>query len=114
LIARPYDLTAAQGRLLQVGAGAGALMGAAIPLMVQSDDASVTVGFATAGAALGGALTLSLMKAHSSSGGAVENTGARIGRTIEDRSGIQLSVASAAMGVMSGVPGRYPIIRWSF
>jgi hypothetical protein len=114
LIARPYDLTAPQGRLLQVGAGAGALIGAAIPLMAQLDDGAVAVGFATAGAALGSALTLSLMNAHSSNGGGAENTGARLGRTIERKSGIQLSVASAAVGVMSGVPGRYPIIRWSF
>jgi hypothetical protein len=114
LVARPYDLTAAQGRLLQIGAGAGALMGLAIPMMEQSNNGSVSLGWASAGAAVGGALTLSIMNAHSSHGGGVENGGARVGGTIDRSSGVRLSVASAAMGVMSGVPGRYSIIRWSF
>jgi len=53
LLARPFDHTESEARLLAVGAGAGALIGVAIPVLAQSDNSNILLGAAAIGGILG-------------------------------------------------------------
>ena len=57
MLVRPFDHTESDARLLQYGAGAGALVGAIIPVLAQSGNARVVYGSLTIGAIVGAALT---------------------------------------------------------
>lgn len=51
--ARRFDYTESEAFLLELGAGAGALMGAAVPVLVETDEPLVATMFPTLGAVLG-------------------------------------------------------------
>lgn len=61
VMALPFDYTADEARLLQLGTAAGAVVGIAIPVLAQADDAPVYFGVAAVGGALGAAITHSLL-----------------------------------------------------
>ncbi len=62
LLVKPYDHTTAEARLVNFGALAGGLIGVAVPVLASSDNATVTLGMATAGAILGAVFTEGLIQ----------------------------------------------------
>jgi hypothetical protein len=114
LIAKPYNLTESQGRLLQVGAGAGALIGLALPVLAQSDDAAVTVGFAAAGGIIGASVMMATLTAHHTGLGTSETGGLRLDRKPRRSDGVHFDPVPALVGVFSRAPGRYSLLNWTF
>ena len=62
LFVRPFDHTESEARLLQYGAGAGALVALAVPVLAQTSDTHVIFGAITAGGLLGALLTEQLIE----------------------------------------------------
>jgi len=115
LIAKRFDLTAAQGRILQVGAVAGSLMGLALPVLSQSSDVALDVGFATAGGIIGTAITLQTMAPRRAGLSGSETGSSRLERgRVGARDGLRIDIAPALIGALSGAPGRYSIVHWTF
>jgi hypothetical protein len=115
LIAKRFDLTTAQGRILQVGALAGSLMGLALPVLSQSSDAALNVGFATMGGIIGTAVTLQTMAPRRAGLSGGETGSSRVERhRVGTRDGLHIDVAPALVGALSGAPGRYSIVHWTF
>ena len=53
LLARPFDHTESEARLLAVGTGAGALIGIALPVLAQSGNSHLVLGAAAIGGIVG-------------------------------------------------------------
>lgn len=115
LIAKRFDLTMAQGRILQVGAVAGSLMGLALPVLSQSGDVALNLGFATAGGIIGTAVTLQTMAPRRAGLSGSETGASRLDRgRVGARDGLRIDIAPALVGALSGAPGKYSIVHWTF
>jgi len=112
VIAHRLDLTEAQASILNVAAGAGALIGAAVPVIAGSSDASSTLASGAVGAVLG----MSVIASSFHPGGASELPGAGRFRSARPSfHGVALSVHSAsAVAALIGIPGRHALVRLTF
>ena len=112
LLVRPYDHTTAEARLVNFGALAGGLIGVAIPVIASSDNASVTLGLATAGAILGTILTENLIQpAH-----AGEPLRSGLLRTQEKKTMLGSVKFSPEALVLAGakLPGKHSLFSFTF
>jgi hypothetical protein len=104
-IARPFDLTNADANLVTVGAVAGGVMGLAVPLAAQSDNAALIFGSVAGGAVLGMSVIFASTDFH--------QVGQRQGAV--DRGGGRLQIEPGALlGLATRTPGRYPLVHFSF
>ena len=97
--ARPFNLTQSQATVLNIGAGAGALVGLAVPALT-STGGGVAAGAAALGATLGMMAIASTFPSRSEM---------RVGaRNLPRRTAGDLSVSgAAAAAALAGVPGRH-------
>jgi len=106
--ARRLDLSESQAGILNVGAGAGALIGAAIPVIVGSNDASSTLGAGALGALIG----VSAIASGFSPPGLQSLPGSGRFRSTQ---GPQFSVGATSLAAsLIGLPGRYVFARLAF
>lgn len=110
LLVRPFDHTESDARLLALGTGAGAVMGLAIPVLAQSENARLIFGTATVGGILGAIFTEHLIEPARAGVGAPMRTGSRGGSS---RVSVQLAPERALLAGM-GVAGRHSILSLSF
>lgn len=111
LLARQYDLTEAQANLLNIGAGAGALLGVAVPVLASSDNETFITGAAAVGAILGMSVIAGTFNSRSEDG---ESGALRRGSNGSTR-GARLSFpASSLVGVLAGLPGHHVLARLTF
>jgi hypothetical protein len=101
-IARQFNLTESDATIANVGAVAGGLVGAAIPLLAGSNNTTFTLGAATAGAMLG--MTAVIGLANASPEHPVQASGLR-----------RVSLGGAGLlGIALHRPGSYPIAQIRF
>ena len=103
--ARPYNHTESDSRLVGLGALAGGLIGAAVPVLTESDNGSFILGSVTLGAVLGTVGAESLVGPRTVRG--QTRTGSNNGREF------RLNLGGAAMAAV-GRAGIYPIGRITF
>lgn len=111
VFARRLDLRESQAGILNVGAAAGALVGAAVPVIAGSHSSPATLGAGTVGAILGaGIMTSSFASPDVSSHGPSHFRSGRI-----QRAGVHLGVESMSLAAaLMGVPGRHVLARLTF
>ena len=111
-LARRLDLTESQAGILNVGAAAGGLIGAAIPVIAGSHDASATLGAAAVGALLGvSAITASFTSADLTR---LPGT-SRFRSSRSESAGLRFAVESSSLvASLIGVPGRHVLARLTF
>jgi hypothetical protein len=111
-LARPYDLTEAQANLLNIGAGAGALVGVAIPVLASSENGTFIGGAAATGAILGMSVIAGTFHSRQQSGpaGSPRRSSNRSG---SDGFHLGFSPASLA-GAFAGIPGNHVLARLTF
>jgi len=102
--ARRYNHTESDARLVGLGALAGGLIGAAVPVLTESDNGSFILGSVTLGAVLGTIGAESLIGPRTVR---ERRTGSSDGREF------RLNLSGAAMAAF-GRPGIYPIGRITF
>lgn len=109
--ARPLDLSESQAGILNVGAGAGALIGAAIPVIVGANDATSTLAAGAIGALIGVSAIASGFKPPG-----LQGLGGGRFRSIHSGAvGPQLSVGTSSLAAaLIGLPGRHVLARLSF
>jgi hypothetical protein len=107
---RPFDHTSSDARLLALGTAAGAVMGLAIPVLAQSDNARAIFATGTIGGILGAMLTEHLIEPARAGFGAATRTGSR---AAPSRVGVQFAPESALLAGM-GVKGQHSILSLSF
>jgi len=112
VFARPVDLSESQASILNISAAAGALIGAAIPIVAGSDNGAA----ALSGAAIGAVLGASAMTASFNFGDAPSSRSERRLRSFGARStGAHLELVSTSLAVaLAGVPGRHVLARLTF
>ena len=108
LLARPFDLTPSQANILNIGAFAGALVGAAVPVLAGSDNPSYIFGAAATGAFFGIA---GLASSFTSGDVALRSTGAGRNRDGGARFSLRLEGLAQAVG---GVRGNHVLGRFVF
>jgi hypothetical protein len=110
--ARRLDLTEAQAGILNIGAGAGALLGAALPVIGGSHDVSVTLGAAAVGAVLGAGAIAGTFQSPAMSGPAGAS---RFRSSPSGETGPRFSLGSSSLvAALLGVPGRHMLARLTF
>jgi hypothetical protein len=107
---RSFDHTESEARLLALGTGAGAVMGLAVPVLAQSDNARLIIATATVGGVLGAIVTERLIEPARAGFGAPLRTGAR---GTSPRVLVQFSPEAALFAGM-GVQGRHSVLSLSF
>ncbi len=112
LLARQYDLTEAQANLLNIGAGAGALVGVAIPVLASSDNTTFIAGAAATGAILG----MSVIAGSFGTRHDIDGSGTlRRDASRSAARGFRLSFpASSLFTALTGVPGHHVLARLTF
>jgi hypothetical protein len=112
IFARRVDLSESQASILNVGAGAGALIGAAIPIVAGSDNGAATLSAAAIGAVLGA----SIMTASFNLGDVAAPRGANRFRSFGDAGRVpRLNIISTSLAAaLAGVPGRHVLARLTF
>jgi hypothetical protein len=116
LLVRPFDHTEAEARLLELGAGAGALMGLAIPVLAQSGDRQVNFAAMTIGGILGAVVSEGLLAPQRARSGELGAAPRRTGATREvhrERVSVRFAPEGAVMAGL-GQRGRHPILSLSF
>jgi hypothetical protein len=106
LFVRRYDHTESESRLVALGALAGGLIGAAVPVLAESENGTFILGSVTLGAIVGTIGAESLVNPRVARPD-VRRTGSRDGR------GLRLDLCGAALAAL-GRPGVYPIARLTF
>ena len=110
LLVRPFDHTESDARLLQYGAVAGALVGAIVPVISQSDNAHLIYGSLTAGAILGAVLTEQFIKPPAANAG----LGAAVTKT-RQVAGVDVTFSPESMAFAKmGVKGQHSILSLTF
>jgi hypothetical protein len=104
IFARNYDHSESDARLVALGALAGGLIGAAVPVLTESDNGSVILGSVTAGALLGTMAAESLVLPKVAR---PESRGANAG------GGLRLNLGGLAMAALRR-PGLYPVGHVTF
>jgi hypothetical protein len=113
LLVRPYDHTEAEGMLIGLGAGAGAMMGLAVEELATPTNTGVQVLIPTAGAAVGLLLTENLVEPHRASRvGALRRAGLRVG-TGPRAPTIEFSPTNALFAA-ARMPGAYSLVHLRF
>ena len=107
---RPFDHTESESRLLALGTGAGAVMGLAVPVLAQSDNARLMFATATVGGILGAIVTERLIEPARAGAGAPMRTGAR---GTAPRVLVHFSPEAALFAGM-GVQGKHSVVSLSF
>jgi hypothetical protein len=112
VFARRVDLSESQASILNVGAGAGALIGAAIPIVAGSDNGAATLSAAAIGAVLGA----SIMTASFNLDDVAAPRGANRFRSFGDAGRVpRLNIISTSLAAaLAGVPGRHVLARLTF
>lgn len=107
LISRRYDLSQSQSSVAALGALAGGLMGLAVPVLAQSDNAPLIFGTAAVGATIGMAAVI---------GASNPRPEGRLGmRSIKPRQGLAAQFdPSGVLAVLRGVPGTHALVRVRF
>jgi len=108
LLARPFDLTRSQANIVNIGALAGALVGAAVPVLAGSDNPSYIFGAAATGAFFGIA---GLASSFTTGEVALRSTGAERNRDGGVRFRLRLEGLAQAV---SGVRGNHVLGRFVF
>jgi hypothetical protein len=113
-IARRLDLSEAQAGILNVGAGAGALIGASIPLIGNSHSTSATLSAAAVGAIVGVSGIAASFNSADKSGPSSPSSPGRF-RSRHSDAGPRLTVGSTSLvAALAGVPGRHVLARLIF
>jgi hypothetical protein len=116
LLVRPFDHTESEARLLALGAGAGALMGLALPVLAQTDNSHVLFGAATIGGILGAVVSQGLLAPHrvttADRGDAPGRTGAG-GEVRRPRVDVRFAPEGVVLAGV-GRPGQHSIVSLSF
>jgi hypothetical protein len=107
-LARPFNMTQAQANLLKIGALAGGLVGAAIPVLAGSEQ----IGFIMSSVAAGATLGMAGLASTFPHAGATEPQ--PVGPPGGSRGARFSLTPTGALGAMSGVPGRYILARLVF
>jgi hypothetical protein len=111
-IARGLDLTEAQAGILNVGAGAGALIGAAIPLIGGARSTSATLSAAAVGAIVGVSGIAASFNTAGKDG--AQSTG-QFRSTRLGADGVRFAFGSSSLAAaLLGVPGRHVLARLTF
>ena len=112
LLVRPFDHTETDARLLGVGTAAGALMGLAVPLLAQADDARLWAAAGTIGGVLGAIATESFIKPARARGtnDSMQRTGSL---RLPGRVDLQFS-PQAAIFAGSGIRGNHSVVSLTF
>lgn len=109
VLARPFDLTQSEANILTVGAVAGGLLGAALPVLMGSSSNSALPGAASVGAILGAAAIASSFPRAS-----VRRVGGVPARRLRD-GGLRLTMTpESAVAAFAGVPGHHVLARLTF
>lgn len=113
LLVRPYDHTESESRLVQYGAGAGALVALAVPVLAQSDNTHLIFGALAAGGVLGTLLTEQLIAPQAAGNGLGMLRGGEktVGRT--GGANLRFSPESALLAGL-GLKGNYPVLSLTF
>jgi hypothetical protein len=117
---RKFDHREGEATLIWLGALAGGLMGAAVPIAADSENGTVIVGFAALGSILGAAATVSLLEPRRAGAGTNGGSGSdlRGGGGAERSRGsrgvdVQFAPLNGALAA-AGVAGRYPFLTVRF
>jgi hypothetical protein len=116
LLVRPFDHTEAEARLLEIGAGAGALFGLAIPVLAVSESRQLTLGAMTIGGLLGAVVAEGLLAPQRARAGERGDPAQRTGATLEapqPRVDVRFTPAGVVMAGL-GQRGRHPVLSLSF
>lgn len=112
LLARQYDLTEAQANLLNIGAGAGALVGVALPVLASSDNETFITGAAATGAILGMSVIAGTFNPRHENGA---SDALRHDSSGSAARGFRLTfAASSLVTALAGVPGHHVLARLTF
>lgn len=111
---KPYDFTVPEARLLQFGAIAGGLMGAAIPVLAQANDPQPVFAASAIGAMLGAMVSLNNIEPRRASARGVAPAPTRTG-LVQPRARVevQLTPQVAALAGL-GHRGTYPLVSLRF
>jgi len=109
LLARPFDLEPSQANILNIGAFAGALVGAAVPVLAGSDNPSYIFGAAATGAFFGMAGLASSFSSRDAAG--LRSSSAKRERDSGARFSVRLDGLAQAVG---GVRGNHVLARFVF
>jgi len=110
VFARPLDLTESQAGVLNVGTGAGALIGAAIPVIVGSRDSFAALSAGTIGAVLGAGIMTASFPSPDALHGLGHFRSSRFGAT---HPRFEVGTTSVA-AILLGLPGRHTLAHVSF
>jgi len=110
VFARPLDLSESQAGVLNVGTGAGALIGAAIPVIVGSHDSFAALSAGTIGAVLGASIMTASFPSPDALHGSGHFRSSRFGAT---HPRFEVGTASVA-AMLVGLPGRHTLAHVSF
>ena len=113
LLVRPYDHTEAESRLLQYGAGAGALVALAVPALAQSSNSHFIFGAATVGGVLGTILTEQLIAPQVAGSGLGLLRGSEPALGKNTGTNLKFSPESALMAGL-GLKGNHSILSVTF
>ncbi|CAN5917218.1 hypothetical protein BH11GEM1_BH11GEM1_06900 [soil metagenome] len=113
LLVRPYDHTEAESRLVQYGAGAGALVALAVPVLAQSSNTQLIFGAATIGGVLGTLLTEQLITPQAAGSGLGMLPGSEPAVGKSTGANLRFSPESALMAGL-GLKGNHSIVSLTF
>jgi hypothetical protein len=116
LLVRPFDHTEAEARLLELGAGAGALMGLAVPVLLQSDNSQGVLAAMTIGGILGAVVSEELLAPRRARAGERGDASLRtgvVGETPPPRVDVRFAPEGAVLAAL-GQRGRHAILSLSF
>ena len=113
LLVRAYDHTESESRLVQVGAGAGALVALAVPVLAQSSNTHLIFGAVAVGGVIGTLLTEQLIapQAAGSGFGVLRKSETSIGRT--SNLNLRFSPESALLAGL-GLKGNHSMVSVTF
>jgi hypothetical protein len=113
LLVRPYDHTEAESRLVQYGAGAGALVALAVPALAQSGNTHLIFGAATIGGVLGTLLTEQLIAPQAAGTGLGMLRGSEPAAGKSTGTNLRFSPQSALLAGL-GLKGNHSIVSLTF
>ncbi len=111
LLVRRYDHTEAESRLVQVGAGAGALVALAVPALAQSSNTHLIFGAITLGGVLGTVLTEQLINPQLAGSGTLRRGETQVGQAAG--ANIRFSPESVLLAGL-GLKGNHSLLSLTF
>jgi hypothetical protein len=110
---RPYDFTVPEARLLQFGAIAGGLMGAAIPVLASVDDPRPVFAASAIGGVIGALVSMRNIEPRRAAGRNTVPEAPRTGSRTAPRFDVELSPQVALLARL-GQRGHYPLMSVRF